>query len=106
MAQGRMGLVTGLLIGTDVTIVEPELSSLDAGERFAQINVPGANRFNFRSEKLDPGFVGVQNLIITLGLTIRGDVLHNSGRIYRVNEKEESVRKCEKNSISCHKSRR
>ena len=74
--QRNMELVTGLLVGADVAVVEPELALVDAGVGLADVDLAGADGLHLGALELDPGLVFVRDMVVASGFAISGDIAH------------------------------
>src|SRR5581483_7687004 len=61
------------LIGSDVHIVNPDLTRFDAAVRSLQVHFSGKNAFNLRPDKHDAAFVSVQDFIVVPGTSVLDD---------------------------------
>src|SRR6185295_2716162 len=59
-----------MAVGVDVDVINPDLAVIDAREAVAQIDVPFADRLDFRSDQLDPGLVGLEDVVVVKSLAV------------------------------------
>lgn len=75
---GRLVLekATGMVVRTDVTVIEPKLASIDPGKRLGHVRLTGTNRFYFSAAQDHPAFIGIGDVVISFGLLICRDIAH------------------------------
>ena len=81
---GRFGLVAedvGLGVFVDVGVVEPDFVFFDAGEGVLNLGFASAEGFDFGTAEDDPGFEGVEDVVVAPGFVVLGDVSHADRRI-------------------------
>ena len=65
--------ISGGLPGLDITAVEKNLMTFDAGEGIGNIDFSGTDRFDLGAFEFQSSFVFVENMEIPTGLAVGGD---------------------------------